>query len=69
MWNFIAQPGIAAASVDFTSEFSLLALGLLSLLALSAGLIAFAAIRQHVSQKTKIVAGPVLVPADYRDAA
>lgn len=69
MWNFIAQPGIATASVDFTSEFSLLALGLLSLLALSAGLIAFAATRQHMSQKTEIVAGPASVPADYRDAA
>jgi hypothetical protein len=69
MWNFIAQPGIASASVDFTSEFSLLALGLLGLLALSAGLIAFAATRQHMPQKTEIVAELEPVPADHRDAA
>ena len=69
MWNFIAQPGIATASVDFTGDFLLLALGLLGLLALSAGLIAVDAIRQHMSQKTEPVAGPASASADYQDAA
>ena len=69
MWNFIAQPGIATASIDFTNDFSLLALGLLGLLALSAGLITVDVIRQYVSQKTALVTGPAPAAVDYQDAA
>jgi hypothetical protein len=43
MWHFVAQPGLATASVDFTSSFSLLGVGLVGLMWLSTGLIAFMA--------------------------
>lgn len=53
MWNAIGQPGLANASVDFTTALSPLIFGLYSLLALCTGLIALTALHHQRSQKTK----------------
>ena len=45
MWYSIAQSGLASAGVDFTDSLSLLIAGLVSLVWLSAGLIAVLAMR------------------------
>lgn len=50
MWNFMTQPGLATAVLDVTNDLSLLGVGLLSLMVLSAGSIAWVAIRHHLSQ-------------------
>jgi len=67
MWP-ITQPGLATAIVDLTNDLSPLLIGLLGLLELSAGSIIFAAIQEHLSQKT---ARMKETPAaeDRRDAA
>ena len=67
MWP-MTQPGLAMAIVDFTSDLSLLVSGLSGLLGLSAGFIIFAAIREHLAQKTERMKE---TPAaeDRRDAA
>lgn len=50
MWYNIAQSGLASAGVDFTESLSLLGAGLVSLVWLSAGLIAVLAVQHHWSQ-------------------
>jgi hypothetical protein len=50
MWYSIAQSGLASAGVDFTDSLSLLVAGLVSLVWLSAGLIAVLAVQHHWSQ-------------------
>ena len=69
MWSFIAQSGLAAGVVDLTNELALLRIGLVGLVALSAGLITFTAIRQQMSQAPQPVAETTPAPADYRAAA
>ena len=69
MWNFITQPGLASAVIDFTSELSPVIVGLLSLVGLSAGMIVFAAIRYHLSQRTQPVARTAPASTDRREAA
>ena len=49
MWHVIAQSGLASAGVDFTDSLSLLVAGLVSLVWLSAGLIAVLAVHHHWS--------------------
>ncbi len=70
MWHFVEQPELAAALVDFTSEFPRLTLGLSSLLALVlfAVLIAFVATQHRVPEETKPTA-EVVTPTSHRDAA
>ena len=50
MWHVITQSGLASAGVDFTESLSLLIVGLVSLVWLSAALIAVMAVRHHWSQ-------------------
>jgi hypothetical protein len=69
MWSFIAQSGLATGVMDFTNALSLLGVSLVGLVALSAGLIAFTALRQQVSQAPQPVAETTPAPADYRAAA
>ncbi len=69
MWNFITQPGLASAVVDFTSDLSPVIVGLLSLVGLSAGMIVFAAIRHHLSQSTKPAAKTAPTSKDRQEAA
>jgi len=69
MWSFIAQSGLAAGVVDLTNELALLRIGLVGLVALSAGLIALTALRQQGSQAPQPVAETTPAPVDYRAAA
>jgi hypothetical protein len=55
------------AIVDFTNDLSPLLIGLLGVLALSAGCIILAAVRAHRSQQTARVETPAV--EDCRDAA
>jgi hypothetical protein len=50
MWYSIAQSGLASVGVDFTESLSLLVAGLVSLVWLSAGLLAVLAVQPHWSQ-------------------
>ncbi len=67
MWSFVTQPGVATTVLDFTNDLSWLGVGLLGLMALAAGSIAFVAIQHHVSQSAKPAAETA--PADHREAA
>jgi hypothetical protein len=67
MWSFMTQPGVTTAVVDFTNDLSLLGIGLMGLVALATGTIAYAAIRHSVAQRTTRAAQTV--PTDQRDAA
>jgi hypothetical protein len=67
MWP-ITQPGLAMAIVDFTKDLSPLLIGLLGLVALSAGFIIVAAIQEHLSQTTERRKEPPAAE-DRRDAA
>jgi hypothetical protein len=69
MEYFIPQPGLASAVLDFTNELSPLLVGLVALVWLSAGIIVFMALRQHLSQKSEPVAETRAVSTDRRDAA
>jgi hypothetical protein len=69
MWSFVTEPGLATATVDFTRDFTLLDVGLLGMMALAAGAIAFTVVRHHVSQRTKLTTERVPAAADHREAA
>jgi hypothetical protein len=67
MWS-LTQPGVATALVDCTSDLWPLILGLLGLLGLSTGVIIFAAISEHLWQKTALLKEPPAAE-DRREAA
>jgi hypothetical protein len=69
MWHVIAQSGFASAGVDFTDSLSLLVAGLVSLVWLSAGLIAFLAVQPYWSQTQPRVPEATLGPLDHQEAA
>jgi len=68
MWP-MTQPGLATAVVDFTNALSPLTIGLPDLLWLSAWIIVFAAIREHLSQETEFMGKKTPASEDHRDAA
>jgi len=67
MWHVMAQAGLASAGVDFTESFSLLGAGLVGVVWLSAGLIAFMALHHYRSQTRLPEATPR--PLDHQEAA
>ena len=69
MWDTILQPGLASAVLDFTNDLSLLLVGLLSVIWLSAGVLIFMAVQHYLSQKTQPATKAASSPPDYRDAA
>jgi hypothetical protein len=69
MWNVMPQAGLTTTVIDFTSEFSPFLLGLLGLLGLSAGMIAWIAIRYYWSQKADITGEAVSFAESQREAA
>lgn len=69
MWNFMGRSTVASAIVDFTSDLWLLPVGLIGLMALSAGMIVFAAIRHHKAQKPQPVASTPVASTDQQEAA
>jgi hypothetical protein len=70
MWSFIAQAGVAHATVDFTNELSVLFVGLVSLVGVSGGMLAFDAVRHYLAERTEpAVAAESVTTAEYRKAA
>ena len=69
MWHVIAQAGLASAGVDFTESLSLLVAGLVGLVWLSAGLIAFLAGQHYWSQPQTQVSETTPGSPDHQEAA
>ena len=69
MWTFISQPGLTTTIVDFTNEFSPLLVGLVGLVALSAGAIAWTALRYHWTQRSRATVSPVSTITEHPKAA
>jgi hypothetical protein len=69
MWNFIGQSGPAMAVLDFTNDFSVLLIGLISIVGLSAAMIVWVAICHYLSQKHECLAKMPSGGANQRDAA
>jgi hypothetical protein len=69
MENVVYLFGLPTTVLDFTDDLSLLLAGLITLVWLSAGMIAWAAVRHYWSEKTKTAPRTTPVSADHRDAA
>lgn len=69
MWGFMTQVGIATTTVDFTTDLSVLGVGLLGALALAAGMITVSALRYAWSQAAQPATEATVAPMDYRQAA
>ena len=69
MWNVIAQAGLAGAGLDFTDRLSLLVAGLVGLVWLSAGLLAFIAVQHYRSQIQRWLPEAIPTSLDHQEAA
>jgi hypothetical protein len=70
MWSIIAQAGVANVTVDFTHDLSLLLVGLVSLVWVSGGMLAFAAVRHYLAERPEpAAAAGSAATAEYRKAA
>jgi hypothetical protein len=68
MWNFMNY-GPAMGILDFTSDFSVMVMGLISAVGLSAAMIAWSAIRYYKTQTQHPAAPKPPLAADQQDAA
>lgn len=69
MWDIIPQSGLATMILDFTDELSPLTVGLVSLVWLAAGMIAFVAIHDYWTKKTQSTIGAGSTSTDHQEAA
>ena len=69
MWSFMGQAGPATAVLDFTNDFSVLLIGLVSVVGLSAAMIVWVAMCHYLSQKHERAAEMPSFDANQRDAA
>jgi ABC-type nickel/cobalt efflux system permease component RcnA len=70
MWSIMPQlSGLATTVLDFTNDLSLLIVGLISLMWLSAGMIVVITVQHYLSRRAKPVEKAVSTPVDHRDAA
>lgn len=69
MFSFIAQAGYTTTGIDLTNDLSSLLVGLFTLTALSAGMIAFEAVRYHFAQKAEVPTEMAPTTIEYRQAA
>jgi hypothetical protein len=69
MWTFSNYSGMATTVVDFTNEFTPLFVGLVGLVALSAGMITFMALRYHWAQRSRVNTRPVSIIGEHPKAA
>ena len=69
MFSFIAQAGTTTTGIDLTNNFSSLWVGLVTLLVLLAGMIAFEAVRYHFAQQAQISTEMAPATIEYRTAA
>jgi hypothetical protein len=69
MLSFIAQTSYSTTGIDLTNDLSSLLVGLVTLIVLSAGMIAFEAVRYHFAQKTEVPTEMAPATIEYRQAA
>lgn len=69
MFSFIAQAGYTTTGIDLTNDLSSLLVGLVTLTVLSAGMIAFEAVRYHFAQKAEVSTEMAPTTIEYRQAA
>ena len=69
MWSFGIQPGFANTIVDFTNDLSLLTVGLIGLMGVSAAMLAVVAVRHYLAEKARPAVETAPSFTDYRKAA
>ena len=69
MFSFIAPIGYTTTGIDLTNNLSSLLVGLVTLIVLSAGMIAFKAVRYHFTQKAAVPTEMAPATIEYRQAA
>lgn len=69
MWTFSNYAGMATTVVDFTTEFAPLLVGLVSLVGVSAGMIAVMTIRHYLSRQSQPTPQTTLTAPAQREAA
>ena len=69
MLSFIAQADYTTTGIDLTNDLSSLLVGLVTLIVLSAGMIAFEAVRYHFAQKAEVPTEMAPATIEYRQAA
>jgi hypothetical protein len=69
MWNSILQSSTATAIVDVTNELSPLLIGLVSILWLAAGMLAWSTLHHYLTQKIKPVDDTKSGSTSRREAA
>jgi hypothetical protein len=69
MFSFIAQADYTTTGIDLTNDLSSLLVGLITLIVLSAGMIAFEAVRYHFAQKAEVPTEMAPATIEYRQAA
>ena len=69
MWNFMSQSGPAMAVLDFTNDLSVLFIGLVGIVGLSAAMIVWAALCPYLSQKHERAAEMPSCETNQQDAA
>ena len=69
MLSFIVQTGYPTTVVNLTTDLSALIVGLVALTALAAGMIAVAAVRDHVAQRAESRREPMPEAITYKQAA
>ena len=69
MLSFIAQIGYTTTGIDLTNNLSSLLFGIVTLLVLSAGMIAFEAVRYHFAQQAQVPTEMAPATIEYRQAA
>ena len=69
MWNSMGQTAPATTILDFTNDFSLLLIGLISIVGLSSAVIVWMATCHYLSQKRQRVEPTSSVNVEQQDAA
>jgi hypothetical protein len=69
MLSFITQSAYTTTGIDLTSNLSSLLVGLVTLLMVTAGMIAFEAVRYHFAQKAEVSTEPAPATFEYLKAA
>jgi hypothetical protein len=69
MWAIMTSSALATAVVDYTTEFSPLLVGLVSIIWFSVGIIVVAALRDCSERRAEPKATTTSVPTEHRSAA
>jgi hypothetical protein len=69
MLSFITQSAYTTTGIDLTTNLSSLLVGLVTLLVVTAGMIAFEAVRYHFAQQAQVSTEIAPATIEYRQAA